>query len=536
MKNLIYLLALAPTLLSAETFTIDTRVSEVTVYPQGVAVSRTGTYAVPAGTHRLVLMGVPASDSDTQLSTMQIRADGLTRSALIVREEDVPWHDYVSDEVKQAKERISDIENQIEKVNDQVETARLKAEAARHKITFLANLGRNEGLAGSDAENLRSIARMVGDESLDAESTAQAAEIAARQIKEQLTDLDEQLDAARADLAALLPETDERLFVAVDVTAESDANGTISLSYLDFYGAEWQPGYDFDLTTGDAPTVRIDRRVLVSQTTGENWQDVKLSVSTLQPVGQNSASQIYPQRKSISEALENLEEPVVEAPVVVEETQRFVPDPASVQGTGTTFTLPEPISIASGYAVAEFALDSMTQSAELFAMANARRDETAYRTARFQNPYNQNLLSADFARWRVNGVLVAADSSPAIGPQEEVEMGFGPLYALTVTSRILTRSSGDTGLISHSNQSVERTELQVDNLTGQTWPLRILDRVPYSEQDDLEITWTAQPRPSTENVDGQRGILAWEMELTPGQSQTVRLETRLNWPDGMVLD
>jgi len=535
MRHLFCLLATVPTVLSAETYTLDTKVNAVTVYPQGAEITRTGTYDLPAGQHRLVLLGVPSSDLDTHVSTMQVQTNGLERSALILRPEDVPWHDYVSDAVKHAEERIADIETQIETVEDDAAKALLKAEAAHHKIAFLANLGRNEGLAGSDAEALRNIARMVGDETLDAESTAQAAEIEARRIEDQLTALIDQLDAAKTDLAALLPETDDRMFVAVDVTAPTDMQGTISLTYLDLYNAQWQPGYEFDLITGDAPEIQIDRRVLVMQDTGENWQDISLSVSTLQPVGQNSASPLYPRRRSISEPVQALAEPVIEAPVVVEETSRFVPDPSSVTGTGITYTLPNPISIDSGYSIAEFALDSRTQSVDLFAVATPRRDDTAYRTVRFTNPYDQNLLSAELGKWRVDGVLVATDSTSPIGPGEEVEMGFGPLYALTVRRDILNRSTGDTGIISRSNQSVERARIHVENLTGQNWPLRIIDQIPYSEQEDLEITWSATPRPTEENLDNARGILAWDMDLSPGESATINLDTTLNWPDGMVL-
>ncbi len=535
MKSLIYLLTLAPTLLHAETYTIDTKVTAATVYPEGAEIIRTGTFNVPAGNHRLVLLGVPASDP-AQFVTMQFQAEGLSQTAQIIQFKEVQWRDYVSDKVQQAEDRITEIERQIEEVKDRAETVRLQAEAAHHKIAFLSNLGRNEGLAGSNAEALRGIARMIGTESLEAEGNAQAAEIKARGIETQLTELELQLEAARADLDELLPETNERLFISVDVNAEADTQGSLSLTYLDFYGAYWEPGYEFDLTTGDAPEIQINRHVLVTQQTGENWYDIQLSVSTLQPVGRNSASVIYPHRRSISEAQTYLEEPVVEAPVVVEETQNWVPDAASVQGTGTTYTLSTPISISNGYAIAEFALDSMTQSAQLFAMANPRRDETAYRTARFTNPYNQNLFSSDAARWRVDGVMVAVDSSPAIGPGETVEMGFGPLYGLTVSRDILNLSSGDVGLISRSAQRIERAEVSVENFTEETWSLRILDRVPYSEQDDLEITWSAQPAPSQENVDNKRGVLAWEMSLDPGQSETIELETSLNWPDGMVLD
>jgi hypothetical protein len=194
-----------------------------------------------------------------------------------------------------------------------------------------------------------------------------------------------------------------------------------------------------------------------------------------------------------------------------------------------------PISISSGYGGAELELDSMSQPAEVFALANPSRDTTAYRTARFTNPYSQNLFSSDYARWQVDGVLVAVDSSPEIGPREEVELGFGPLYALTLRRQVLGRRSGDVGLIARSNERAERAQIRVENLSDENWPLRLLDSVPYSEQDDLKIEWTATPKPTDENVDNRRGILAWEMELAPGQVETVEIETKLSWPEGMVL-
>ncbi len=542
MRQFLFLLAIAPTLAQSETFTIETKVSEVTVYPEGAEIIRTGAFDIPAGQHRLVLLGIPNADFDTQLSTMQIDAAGLTQTALIVRSDDVPWHDYVSGEVKAAEQRVEDIETLIVAVHDRAETALLKAEAARHKIAFLTNLGGNEGLTGSGAAGLREIARMIGYESLSAEETVQTAEIEARSIRKELIELHLELEAAKADLAALVPETDERLFVAVDIVVGNDTVGAISVSYLDFYSANWVPGYEFDLTTGDTPEVTINRKIRVNQNTGENWKEITLHVSTLQPVGQNSASSLYPRRRSFRErpkaraGIASLAEPVVEAPVVVEESGRWIPNTASVQGTGITYTLPETISVASGYEIAEFELDSEVQSAEIYALATPLRDNTAYRTARFTNPYQQNLLSAPLARWKVDGVLVATEESLEIGPSEKVEMGFGPLHGLTVKRRILSRSSGDTGLISISNQEVEQARITAENLTNRAWPLRIVDLVPYSEQDDLEISWTAKPRPSEENVDDKRGILAWDLQIVPGQSETISLETTLNWPEGMVLD
>jgi hypothetical protein len=37
------------------------------------------------------------------------------------------------------------------------------------------------------------------------------------------------------------------------------------------------------------------------------------------------------------------------------------------------------------------------------------------------------------------------------------------------------------------------------------------------------------------DVDGQRGILAWEFDLAAGGKQTITLEHTLKWPQGMAL-
>ena len=38
-------------------------------------------------------------------------------------------------------------------------------------------------------------------------------------------------------------------------------------------------------------------------------------------------------------------------------------------------------------------------------------------------------------------------------------------------------------------------ELVIENLTDQTWQLEVRDSVPYSQQEDLQITWSATPTP-----------------------------------------
>ena len=72
-------------------------------------------------------------------------------------------------------------------------------------------------------------------------------------------------------------------------------------------------------------------------------------------------------------------------------------------------------------------------------------------------------------------------------------------------------------------------------VTGQTWPVRVFDRVPYSEQEELDISWQASPRPSEEDYEDRQGVLVWDFDLNAGGKQAVSLSYQLEWPEGKVL-
>jgi hypothetical protein len=63
----------------------------------------------------------------------------------------------------------------------------------------------------------------------------------------------------------------------------------------------------------------------------------------------------------------------------------------------------------------------------------------------------------------------------------------------------------------------------------------VLDLVPYSEQEELEITYKADPVVSEVDVDGKRGILAWEFDLGAGEKKEISLNSVMSWPEGKVL-
>ncbi|KPD13391.1 DUF4139 domain-containing protein [Phaeobacter sp. 11ANDIMAR09] len=528
----------------ADDIAVNSRVAAVTVFPNMAEITRRADFDLPAGLHRLVLRNIPQS---AYLETLQIGLSGATQKALLYREEGVPPRSADDPKVLAAEALIREVEGRIDKVEDDVRRARTEATAARTAIGFLEQLGSNEGLAEAGAEALRDITRMIASEADAAGKQALEAQIRARAIEDQLEDLEEELARAEQALEAIDREDEDRHYLVIEVDVAETGPGALELRYLSGGEVFSMPSYEWHLITGETSEVTLKRGFGLQQGTGENWENVALTISTLQPEEQGSPSDLYAQRRWISDQRPEPKmrsqaadymaaaapEPMME-PVVIEEAAAPTWG-ADTSGPGVTYRFGYPVSLASGADIVKLDMDALSTEAEVLAVAVPMSDETAYRVAKVTNTFGEDLLPGEEVPMFVDGKLVTLTYFVGAVAGQAFDLGFGAIPGLQLTRRTLQRSEGERGVISRSNQQEEVVEITVENLTEESWPLRLLDRVPYSEQEELEITWTAQPSVSEANVEKERGILAWEFDLAPGEDKLIRLETTLSWPEGKLL-
>ena len=521
MRALTLMLALVPVPLWAADIPLTSRVSAVTLYPQGATVTREAPFAAPAGQHDLILADLPR---DTPLASVRVTADGARLGGVTTRSDYVPPRDAAdSPALVAARAEVERLEDALRDARAGIDDIGLEAEAARARIAFLDRIGQGEGAAALGTDQLRELADMIGAETL-----------AARQAEAEAT------RRAEAALNALVPEQEARAMLAVAISTEAATTGTLTVTYT-IADAGWQPLYDLHLAR-DTGALRIERGAFVQQATGENWQDVALTLSTLRPSEQTEPGQIWPwipriedpdtirplARKEADGTLMSMATPMAE--VAVSDVAN-----ASFDGLSVTYSYPAPVSVTTGADRVRLMLGPLETSANLIAQAVPMLDQTAYLMARFTNDTGELLLPTPEARFYMDGRYVGQRWVDMMATGAEANLSFGPIEGLRLTRLVTDRSEGDRGLITRSNEMTESVEIEVENLTDQTWPLRVLDRVPVSEQEDLKITWQASPAPTVQDVEGQRGILAWEFDLPAGETRTIGLLTRLTWPEGKVL-
>ncbi|MEL7132868.1 MAG: DUF4139 domain-containing protein, partial [Pseudomonadota bacterium] len=170
----------------------------------------------------------------------------------------------------------------------------------------------------------------------------------------------------------------------------------------------------------------------------------------------------------------------------------------------------------------------------LSARAIPRFDDTAFRLAKVTNTTAEILLPGR-ALLYVDGQLVGGTQLDTLPPNAEADIFFGRIDGLRLTRTVLDRNEGDRGIISRSNEETEAVRIEVENLTDRVWDVAIRDAVPFSEQEDLVIDWSASPAPNVQAVDDRRGILEWQVTLQSGATQTISIDTTLTWPEGKVL-
>lgn len=526
----------------ADTITASSRITAVTVYPDGAKLTREVSFAAPsAGSHDLLVTDLPA---DSQPGLIQIApGDGVRLGAFNLRADRLPpREDPLTPDQTAAKAEVERLEEARSQAALALDAVQARVDAAEAQVRFLSSF---TGALPDDAtpDSIKAMAAMIGAETLAARQAALAARADLFPAEKALEDAQEALAKAQAAFDAL-PAADTD-YTALSVAISADAPGDRTVTITQYVGgASWRPFYELDLTREGGDALALDRSVLVTQYTGEDWSGVALTLSSSRPSQQSAPSTLWPELRSIAPeaddeelARKNLgaaDAMLPEAVVVAEAAPAPITAGAALEGDTVVYIYPEPVDVASGAEDLRLALDSLDFAPVVKAVAVPRFDATAFVMASFTNARDEPLLPGEAMLFR-DGVLVGSTFLDVIAPGVETDIAFGAIETLRIKREMPVRAGGETGIFSTSNQASERAVITVENTGSDAWQVRLLDQVPYSEQDDLEITLTATPEPTETDVDGQRGILAWEFDLGAGAKETITLEHSLSWPEGMDL-
>lgn len=547
------LLILVPNALSAAEVTATSRIDAVTVFPNGAEIARTAKVKLDKGEHTLIFQDVPV-----EAEPHSIRVEGKATGKLDIgsvdqRRQFVPRADAVAAETERRR-----LEDEAERLRDDkavYEAQVLAADTQKSLIANLAQLPTRQAPAAAPAaqgEDWGQVLATISSGSANAERTAIDARVKIR-------DLDRRIEEIEKKLADMAPIRVERTEVKVNVTVAAPLDADITVRYQ-VPNASWVAQYDARLGTGgktDAPALELTRRAAISQSTGESWTDVALTLSTTRPSAGAAAPLLFP--LSVDFEPEYIPRPMA-APVAESMTRSLSkagaepevaamdddmaapPAPmkkAIIKEAAATvvaapfqalYEVPGRLSIPNTGESKRVLLASEAIEPQLTVKTVPKDDIKAYLYAKLTLPKaSAPLLPGEVALFR-DGTFVGTNKLPVLSPGEQHELGFGVDDLIRVKHAVADDKRGETGLITTSRTDVRAYRIAVKNMHERAVQVVVFDQIPVSQNQDIRVDLVAKTPPTKQNVDEKRGVLAWDAKLEPDQETVIEFGYKVVWP------
>ena len=550
-----FLIALPLTLLAlpawAEDIVAQSHVSAVTVFADRATVTRTAQIDLPKGASTVVFEGLPET-----LFTDSLRTEGESQADVVLGA--LESKTVSSAELAAPRER--ELNAKLQSLQDQRALVVADQGALQQKQTFLQTLGQQGALRSKEniaAIDLKPEQWTGAANALSASVSDTLRALAGKEVE--LRGLDEQIAAVEQDLSQL--QTGAHSSVAVRIPVESNAAAKLSVrvSYQ-VPNAAWAPIYDarLETATGKLSLVQYGE---VRQNTGEDWSNVKLTLSTAQPARGAALPQLNPmwvnifnsrysggndphkdfsrmmssnmagQVAAASMAADAMMEMAVAAPAPVMKSASFVAATLNAGGYVTEYGIAGTSTVLADGTARKVMVGGLEVSSELVAKIKPQVASSAFLVAVTKLGGEAPLLPGSASLFR-DGAFIGSAQLPMLRPGEETDLGFGVDDQIVVKPRLVKDETGEAGVITKDSTRIRQSLLEVQNLHRTPVKVAVLQTVPAPQ--DEKITFTLDKEYTTpgytENVDHITGQLRWISTIAPQQKWEVKLGWTLSWP------
>ena len=513
----------------ADDLEVASSIDRVTVFLSGAEVTRGGSVTIPAGDHRLIIQNLPSGIDPARLQ-LNVASEEIRLGALQLEE-------------SHEGELVSDEEQRIQAELDQLlferQTIADRVEAANTQLRFLSSLA--DGSVGGqqtslDIDELSALLQTLSSSSIQAREVI-------REANRELSAKEQEIEQKRFELSQVATRQRTEQVLTVAVTADSEATTVIDVTYP-VNQARWSWLYEARLDTEER-NLNLERKVSVTQGTGEDWTDVEVTITTARP-NQNTQT---PQLGSLlvdfyrlsPVALESRASPTTDLEEVVV-TGGFLRrndnvDAASpvveIQATQylVNFEVPGRVSVAADRQPQILPIDQRQGEVVLVTRAVPEVDSNAYLEARFTLDSSEPLQAGIMQFYR-DGAFIGRRPVPSFQPQDEINLPFGQDDRVRVEVFPEQEQSRDGGTFRRTAVEDRRVRYQLTSFHSQPIDLEVLGRIPIAQNQDIDVEINDESTPfDEENVEGNRGVLMWKRRALSGEPIEIRHYYSIRYPD-----
>ncbi len=510
--------------------TIPTAIEEVSVFRQGAQISRTGQGNVPAGQSVLKFTGL---SPDLDPASIQFSATGDFTILSVTFQ-----NNFIS--LLEKNEEIKKLEAQLETLQDKLnrEQADLLVLTEEENL-ILANKNTGGQQNGVRMEELQALVDYY-------RKKLREIKLEKLEVEKRKKTLQEELDKVRQQLNTTMAQFQKKASgeIWVTVLAETALNARFSLNYLS-RNAGWRPSYDLKVVSVSKP-VSVQLKADVFQNSGEDWTGVKLSLSTGNPAEPGARPdlqvwRLYPETPvALYDRLEKKENvrryadqdlaPTAKAAEEQEANAGYAAVSQLEQTTTRQYKIEAPYDIPGDGQPHTVRIGAYELPATYRYYAAPKLDLNAYLTARITDWDQYNLLPGQANLYLEGAFLGKTYLNPGV-TQDTLEVSLGRDKGIVIT-RTKDRQFKDKQALGGKVTQTIGWDLEVRNTKAQVVDIVIVDQVPLSTSDEIEVKLE---NARDAQVDAETGRLTWEQQIKPGAVSKIGFRYSVKYPKRLPL-
>ncbi len=529
---------------AAQMIEAESRIVAVTVFADRATVVRQMKLDLPAGAHTVSLGPLP---SDIEPESVMVRGSGtatilLYGARIVTRQLDVAQ----DPAVRTLEEEIRKLTRQQQQ---QFNTKRILDQEQKYLSSIQAASGEQIGkdliTKSPNASEAAALLAFLDDALLKNAEREQQADLA-------LEDLSSRLDKLRRQLSELTQgRARQEALILVELDASSEGSFGLEISYR-IPGATWSPSYEARAATA-SDEVELASSAIIRQQTGEDWNDVQLTLSTakpaivgsmpepqpwflkpLQPMPLNKAG-LMDSRAMFAGAMKD---EAAQAPQLPRsEEARAAVAAVEAQGPAVVFHLPKHETIPADWQPHKVSVASQKFKAGLAYQTAPRLIPYAFLRAKIKNTTEVFYLPGPVSVF-LDGAFIATAGLEQVAPGEEFELYLGADERLKVERKQL-REHVEVSLLPGLRGKTKSTDYELlttlENFTGRRIAVTVFDQIPVSEREEIVVESVKYAPPEIEKDDQKPGVFRWTVDMGPNQKQELRLTYRVRHPVDMQI-
>ncbi|MBU0487343.1 MAG: DUF4139 domain-containing protein [Bacteroidetes bacterium] len=511
---------------------VKSKIKNVTVFANGAQVSRTASFSAGSGVTDIVFEGVSPYLNP---KSIQVEGDGdyIILDVQFRVKQPVPPAPYNVELPKSIVKDIALLQDSLSQLGFDIDDVNAKKDVLNLEKKVLLGNKFMQGNVDTIPE-LKQAMEYLRKQLNDINESLNKIKRDEFKLNKEKARMEQRLNSLRSYNTYVNPPPAEgpKYQVVVSIQSKAAVSGTMSVSYM-VSNAGWTPSYDIRATEAGKP-VQLVLKANVYQSSGEEWDNVKLKLSTITP-GQGLykpqlpalyLSYFTPQQHIYSRDDKNKEMYAPMAQTDMEMSKAScagAPASYSYQYTQEAQTLTNieyninlPYSIPNDGQYHIVAVKEHNLDADYVHYLVPRIDREAYLVAKVTGWNSLDLLPAN-ANIYFNGTFVGETYINTGVMSDTMELALGKDRSIVIERKKLPDETKNELIGSNVTKTV-KYELKIKNNKGIPVNLIVEDQIPIASTTDIKINKLSVGGAEYNETSGQ---LTWQIKLSGQQTKNL---------------